>query len=362
MLKFLIRTIWFIILLAACSPSRNTTSKTPHNSQSDASFASGNSPSNIDAHGVLERGVIDSASALRNDSLAFTKPLSLMDLPTTENGDIVLQNKGYYEAVFKSYCLQPGTPSPTNRDAYLQGPLSSNRKEIVETILRNSLKKPYLEQKNVQLLLWSVVSGSNYNKLSYEVQSTASQLLTQKQIFELKGGVMGVIKTVSSSIPDKGTGAFHAIAQMLDLGTSSYEAYERAAVLREPSVITHPDYKLDQWNKQEEGYYLRYFPDSYKSVKIQVYVPEGLLDSTNKHDGKFILLDPVNMMAIPANSNAQRLGIGGPIKDVVRKVIIIAKENGQQKKDAPAPAPSPAPTQPKSTKPVYQGPKQVVQN
>jgi len=285
-----------------------------------------------------------------------------MDLPTTENGDIVLSNKGYYEAVFKSYCLQPGTPSPTNRDAYLQGPLSSNRKDIVETILRNSLKKPYLEQKNVQLLLWSVVSGSNYNKLSYEVQSTASQLLTQKQIFELKGGVMGVIKTVSSSIPDKGTGAFHAIAQMLDLGTSSYEAYERAAVLREPSVITHPDYKLDQWNKQEEGYYLRYFPDSYKSVKIQVYVPEGLLDSTNKHDGKFILLDPVNMMAIPANSNAQRLGIGGPIKDVIRKVIIIAKENGEQKKDPPAPAPSPAPTQPKSTKPVYQGPKQVVQN
>jgi len=64
-----------------------------------------------------------------------------MELPQTEDGEIVL-SEGFYEAEFKSYCLQPGTPSPSDRDAYRQGPLTANRKDIVETILRNSLKSP----------------------------------------------------------------------------------------------------------------------------------------------------------------------------------------------------------------------------
>jgi len=41
--------------------------------------------------------------------------------------------------------------------------------------------------------------------------------------------------------------------------------------------------------------------------------------------GNYLLFDPVTMMAIPANSNAQRLGIGAPVIEVIRKVIEIQK-------------------------------------
>jgi hypothetical protein len=113
--------------------------------------------------------------------------------------------------------------------------------------------------------------------------------------------------------------------RLFELGSSSYEAYERIAVIRQPSKISKADYKRDQWYQQEGGYYVRYFPSSYQRTKIQVFVPKGSLDEEGKQSGYHLLFDPVTMMAIPANSNAQRLGIGAPVVEVIRKVIEIQK-------------------------------------
>jgi hypothetical protein len=273
-----------------------------------------------------------STSSFIDTILSGVQPLPLTDLRQTEEGEIVLA-EGYYEADYKSYCLQPGTPDPSDRDAYLQTPLQTYRKEIVETVLRTSLQKPHLNQKNIQLLLWSVVSGSDYNKLSWPVQLTAQELLTRKQIFELKGGVMGVVKTVAKALPEtKFTGAHINMKQLFETGSNTYEAFERVAVLREKSVVHRADYKKEQWYKQEGGYYLRYFPNGYQQVKIQLYVPAGTLDSTGMQNGNYLLFDPVNRMAAPANSNAQRLGIGAPVAEIIRKIIRIQKGPGTVKK------------------------------
>jgi hypothetical protein len=105
-----------------------------------------------------------------------------MELPQTQDGGFVLA-PGFYEAEFKTYCLQPGTPDPRPGDAYLQGPVTGKRKEIVESVLLNSRYKAEIPQRNIQLLLWSVVSGADFDKLSYEVRSDATRLLTPSQIF-----------------------------------------------------------------------------------------------------------------------------------------------------------------------------------
>lgn len=319
MSKLLLRNLCWLVLLASCASSGKQQ----------------NAHSNSIPPNIVQQA--DTTQTAWLDSISTQHPLSLMDLPESQDGDYILAN-GFYEAEFKSYCLQPGTPSPSSADAYLMAPLGGYRRDIVETVLRNSLRKPHLDQRNIQLLLWSVVSGSNFNKLSYEVQGTAFQLLSPKQIFELKGGVMGVVKTVAAVLPESGlSGAYHDMNQLFELGASSYEAYERIAVLRQPSVITRVNYKKDQWYKQPEGYYVRYFPNSYQHVKIQVYVPEGLVDSTGKSNGEYLLFDPVSLMAVPANSNAQRLGIGAPVVDILRKVIEIEKRR---------PAPNPPPRKP----------------
>jgi len=315
MAKFLLKSFLPLVFLIACSPTSRNVSTNSNNSTHVVSSNSTNT-TRPSVEGLLP---VDTTIAGQKDSALNAKPLSLMDLPQTQDGEIALSD-GFYEAEFKSYCLQPGTPSPSDRDAYRQGPLISYRKDIVETILRNSLKKPELEQRNIQLLLWSVVSGSDFRKLSWDVQGTAQQLLTRKQIFELEGGVMGIVKTVSMALPE--SGAVGQMKQMFETGTSSYEAYERIAVLQQQSHITHTEIKKDQWYKQPEGYWLRYFPSSYQHVKIQVYVPQGTLE---KNSGDYLLFDPVTMMAIPANSNSQRLGIGAPTIDVLRKIIQIQR-------------------------------------
>jgi len=304
MSKNLLTYAWFLILLSSCvSTSRNSH---PDNNAVNTNVA-------------------------ELDLSADRKPVSLTDLPRTEDGGFVLA-PGYYEAEFKTYCLQPGTPDPSPRDAYLQAPLSGYRKDIVETVLYKSRSKPGIEQRNVQLLLWSVVSGSDFNKLSHAVQADAMQLLTPKQVFELKGGVMGVVKTVSYNLPTGVTNGHKDLRRLFEIGSASYEAFEKIAVLREASQIKRAGFKNDQWYEQKQNYYVRYFPVSYQKVRIQVYVPDGVTDSTGKVAGEWLVFDPTGTQAIPANSNAQRLGIGGSVLDIVRAVIKINKGNNPPKR------------------------------
>lgn len=317
----LLRNICVVLFLTACS---TTAHKAINHTAENNIF--NNAPNQEPGSGS-----IDGQRTEPGDSLAGKQPLNLLELPQTEEGEIVLAD-GFYEADFKSYCLQPGTPSPSARDAYLQAPLHGYRKDIIATILQNSRKKTYLQQRNIQLLLWSVVSGSNFNRLSKDVQYTASELLSPHQVFELKGGVMGVVRTISSVLPDNTLpGSFRSMQQLFETGNASYEAFERIAVQRELSAISNPALKTDQWYKQQGGYYVRYFPASYQQVKIQVYVAAGGAAAAEKMD-HYLLFNPVTMMAVPANSNAQRLGIGAPMLDAIIKIIQIQKGTANPKK------------------------------
>lgn len=300
----LLKNLFFVFLLAACSSSRNSSQTTTNN-------------------------LLNTETPAQPELAADQQPQSLMELPQTQLGGFVLQ-PGFYEAEFKTYCLQPGTPDPREGDAYLQGPITGYRKEVVESVLRNSATHQDMDQKNIQLLLWSVVSGSNFNGLSYAVQRDAMKLLTPRQVFELKGGVLGLVKEVSSA-----TGLLNAnsdLKRLFETSMASYEAYERIAVRGEPSRVVKKGVKYDQWYQQKEGYYVRYFPESYKKVKIQVYVPDNLLDSSNKLANEYVVFEPTGQQAIPAFTNAQRLGIGAPVTDILRKVIIINKQPAPPRK------------------------------
>lgn len=302
----LLKSLPFVLLLAACSSSRKSSQPV---AGPPASHYTSPVALSVAAPPVITPGA---------------KPLSLMDLPQSEEGGFVLQ-PGFYEADFRTYCLQPGTPDPRQGDAYLQGPVTGYRKEMVEAVLLGSREHGDIDQKNIQLLLWSMVSGSSFDKLSYAVQRDAARLLTPKQIFELRGGWVGAIRSVTQA-----TGLLQAnndMVRLFERGLASYEAYERLAVRQEPSRITRPGVRYDQWYQQEEGYFIRYFPESYKKVRIQVYVPDSLLDSLHQRAGDYVVFDPTGSQAIPAFTNAQRLGVGAPVLvDVVRKVIKVRRQ------------------------------------
>ena len=308
MIARLLRNLFFVLLLTACSTSRKSIE----------------SPVNYNT--------LNSEVPAQPELVSRHQPQSLMDLPQTEYGGFVLK-PGFYEAEFKTYCLQPGTPDPRQGDAYLQGSVTGYRKEIVESVLLNSRDKKDIDQKNIQLLLWSVVSRSDFNRLSPAVQTDAMQLLTSKQIFELKGGVMGAIKTAAYST--RALNVNSDIKRLFETSVKSYEAYENIAVRREQSKVIKQGVKYDQWYKQKENYYIRYFPESYKKVRIQVYVPEGLLDADNKLNDDYVVFDPTGQQATPAFTNAQRLGIGAPVVDVIRAIIKINKRQPVPPKKQP---------------------------
>ena len=123
-----------------------------------------------------------------------------------------------------------------------------------------------------------------------------------------------------------------AYRRLFETGITSYESFERLAVLREPSQIRRKGVKYDQWYKQKENYYVRYFPVSYKKVRIQVYVPDNLMDAEGKVNGEYMVFDPTGQQAIPAFTNAQRLGIGAPVLDMIRVIIQINKKPNHPKK------------------------------
>ena len=263
----------------------------------------------------------------------------MTELARTQDGEFILA-PGFYESEFKTYCLQPGTPDPSAGDAYLPGEVTGYRKEIIQSVLINSRHHPEIEQKSIQLLLWNTVSGSDFNKLSSSTQADAMKLLSPKQIFELKGGIGAVIKSLSNS-----SGMFKGNSDMqrlFNMGSTSYEVYERIAVRREPAQIKRHGIKYDQWYKQKEDYYVRYFPLSYQKVRIQVYVPDNVLDSAGKLDGEYLVFDPTGQQAIPAFTNAQRLGIGVPVKDIIKVIIEVSKKQDTRRK-----------TPAKKNKPVY---------
>ena len=301
------------ILFTSCATtSRNPEQETIH-SRTRSHFTEPVSTSfrDVDTLSITKDVVIDGLTA---------SPLT--DLARNQDGAFVL-SPGFYEADFKTYCLQPGTPGPSTNDAYFQAPLQGNRKDIIETILRNSTTHQHLEQKNIQLLLWSVVSRSNFNSLSFPVQRTARELLTPKQVFELQGGMLGAAKTVVKLLPS--TSGVNQIKNLFETGVQSYDAIERLAVLSTPSKITRSNFKREQWVKQEDGYYVRYLPSTYSNTRIQVYVPATIGDSAAIAKNEYVVFDPASSVVVPAYSNAQRLGVGGPIIDIVRVVIKTAE-------------------------------------
>lgn len=327
MAKHLLSALLLVILLYGCASTAHK--KTFTNS------ASRNSTKNKQSLATHFEEV-DTSLFAPGDLTEGKTPVALTELPRTTDGAFVLA-PGFYEADFKTYCLQPGTPGPSSNDAYFQASLQGPRKEIIEDILLNSRKQSQLDQKNIQLLLWSVVSRSQFQKLSPDVQSAAWQLLTPKQIFELNGGVLGAARTVARVLPSSGFQS--SLQQLLDVGSSSYEAYERLAVLTTPSQISKPHMKRDQWYKQEEGYFVRYLPNNYQQTKIQVYVPEGVADSVAQNADDYVVFDPTSMMISPANSNAQRLGVGAPVRDVVVKVIDVIKTRKESQRKEPKKSP-----------------------
>jgi hypothetical protein len=306
------RLIFFLCVLVSCNTVRNV-AEVAGISESPSAI----STSFADA---------DKAFVL-NDTFANSKSFRPLSVLPSASGVYQLR-PGFYEVVCKSYCLHAGTHAPSSGDGYLAAPLKGDRRDIIQSILKNSARYPAIKQQDVQMLIWLVLAHVNFKQLSTDLQIASVQLLSAKELFELDGGVMGVISDptlmgMKVKLPPAAQDALDAenkVRELYEQGVTSYQQYESVAILPGAAPVDQPEYKRGRWCVQPGGFYIRFFPNGYTSTRIQIYVPDLVSGATNsgsydvsplKH---FMIQWPAwdltSTVAVPANTTAQRLGMG----------------------------------------------------
>jgi hypothetical protein len=247
-------------------------------------------------------------------------PKSLANQPKRNNDGYVLV-PGFYEMTCKSYCLHAGTHAPAKGDGYLYASLKGDKKDIVQTIVKQANHKKGISQNNIQMLVWAVLSNTSFKNLSNELKLVAAQLLTPQQLFTLNGGAVGLIppvilSSITAKLPkpvQRAIALENNMRRLFTQGNSTYEELERLAVLA-GRPENSKEYAAGAWSKHPNGYFVRYFPNGYKSTRVQVYVPNFVTPQAkgSKSSNAYQLLaaveyDATGNVAVPANTGSQRL-------------------------------------------------------
>ena len=183
-------------------------------------------------------------------------------------------------------------------------------------IVQNSVEKSDIPQQKIQLLLWAIIARTKLTDMNRDLQATAAQLLTPKLMADLNGGALGILTDEAMS---KGLlkeppllrqvyEAENKLRQTFTNPTAAFDEFERIAVLTghvEPGPGSR-EVPKGRWSLHPDGYYVRYLPSGYSRTRLELFVPEGA-----KCIGKEF--DPASHIAVPCNTNRQRLIQSGRI-------------------------------------------------
>jgi len=218
--------------------------------------------------------------------------------------------EGFYEMTNKSYCLHAGTRGPSKGDGYMLAPVLGPKKDVVVRILKSAEHHANVQQRDIQVLLWAIVSRTKFADMNTDIKLTASTLLSPQELLMLEGGALGVlpanlVEKAKGQLPSGIQSVFEAensIRRLAASGTSSYEDMEKYAILAGLAPQPDPEVPSGIWSLHPDGYYIRYMPSGYSVTKVQIYVPKELISTKSN-----LVYDGTNGIACPANVGAQRL-------------------------------------------------------
>src|SRR5262245_46237259 len=234
---------------------------------------------------------------------------SMMTLQRTPNGGFVLQS-GYYSMQDQSYCLKAGTHGPGGGDGYLYAPPKGPAEDAVMTIVRNSVNRPQIDQRQIQQLLWAIIARAKFEELTSDLKATASQLLTPRQLATLNRNALDVLSgnaltDALGGVPEPLRQIAQAEAQLRQMLTTpgaTFAEMERVAVLSGNAPLGEGSSQVPsgRWSLHPDGYYVRYIPSGYSSTRVEIWVPQGSPAVGNEYD-------PATHIAVPGNTSRQRL-------------------------------------------------------
>lgn len=250
-------------------------------------------------------------ATLAADANAF---IDLRAMPRTATGSYQL-SPGLYQLAAQSFCLKAGTHGPSAGSGYLPAPLEGDRRDIVYKILNTYADNPSVTQRNAQVLIWAIIARTSFTDMSPGIQATATRLLNQQELFALNNGALGLVpdqvwNALLRQVPQPVQQVYNAERNLRTLANradSGYETFEDIAVLAgaAPGADQIRNVPRGQWAEHPGGYLVRYFPSGYSSTRVEIFVPETQ---------QAVVVDLSETVATPANTSAQRLGIGTPAR------------------------------------------------
>jgi hypothetical protein len=242
-----------------------------------------------------------------------TRGGNLTALARTATGGFVLA-EGYHRMTAQSYCLHAGTHGPGGGDGYLYAPLKGSARDAIASILQNSVAKPEIAQRDIQLLLWAIISRSKFENLNNNLKAVVSQLLTPKQIASLNRSALSVLtapefQRITGGVPEPLRSVLAAESRMRGMFSGpglAFQDMERVAMLAGavpigPGSIDTP---ATRWSYHPDGYWVRYIPSGYSQCLIEIWV-----DPASGAARK--IYDPAQHVAMPGNTARQRLAMSG---------------------------------------------------
>jgi len=244
----------------------------------------------------------------------------LSELERDSEGSFILE-PGNFEFEAQSYCMHAGTYGPGKGAGYLQAPLKGKQADTITSILKNSLQHPEIEQQDVQVLIWAVISRTKISDMDRNMQSTAAKLLKPAQIYKLNGGALGLLP---SDLKGKAFNRLPAPAKMIlqaeaklrskltDVSVD-YSELERIAVLEgEPEKDEGNEIPFGRWSYDTEGFFVRFEPDGYPHTTVRLHIPEKYIIQRDSL-GRIILISDTrgNRIETSYNDSAPVISISG---------------------------------------------------
>ena len=218
------------------------------------------------------------------DGWAPRSVASLILEPRTGEGGFRL-SPGVYEGVLQAYCVGIGTTASPGGLGYVGSALQGDRADVIQAILRATSDHLDVDQHRVQVLIWAVVAGTRLDQMSDRVQATALELLGRSGVRALGLSMMDGIsqrawERAVAQLPPDARRVFAAEARIRNLvadAGSTYEDIERIAVRRGDPMPSDRDMPIPvgRWTRHPAGYLVRFFPNGYSRVRVQVAVPGG---------------------------------------------------------------------------------------
>lgn len=218
-----------------------------------------------------------------------------------------LLKPGFYTIELKSFCLHAGTYAPSKGDGYLYGPLKGQKKDLVNSLIKNWYQNQDIPQQKVQALVWGVIAKSSFKNMSPDLQLVATRLLSRNELLSLsKMGLdfvpESVMSKAKSNLPQPVQLVLEAenrIRSFFSSSSSNYSELEKLALLTGVNPVTS-EISYGTWGLHPNGYWTSYQPHGYRQMTVRIYVP-NTITSVN-----YIPSDDV---AVPANTGSQRLKI-----------------------------------------------------